>query len=77
MKQEMSLSPDAIFSTAAVILGVCLAALMYWLEKRPRDDLSPRLFPTTLVMLIAIMLVLGAGFHLLSLGGYSAPQRQP
>ena len=77
MKLEMSLSPDALFSTAALISGVCLAALMYWLEKRPRKDLRPRLFPTTLVMLIAIMLVMGAGFHLLSLGGFSPPQRQP
>ena len=73
----MSPSSDAIFSIAALCLGVSLIGLMYWLEKRPRQDLSPRLFPTTLFMLLGILLALGAGVHLLSLGGIHIPQRQP
>lgn len=62
-------SPDAQFSIAALVLGLGLAGLMYWMEKRPRQDLRPRLFPTTLVLFLGIMLALGAGFHLLSLAG--------
>ena len=73
----MLISSDAIFSIAALIAGLGLTALMYWLEKRPRQDLSPRLFPTTLFMLLGIFLALGAGVHLLSLGGLHIPQRQP
>ena len=71
----MSLTPDALFSTSALILGIGLAALMYWLEKRPRKDLSPRLFPTTLVLFLGVVLALGAGIHLLSLAGFSPPQK--
>ena len=73
----MSLSSDAIFSLTALASGVILIGSMYWLEKRPRQDLRPRLFPTTLVMLFGILLALGAGVHLLSLGGLQIPQRQP
>jgi len=71
----MFLSSDAQFSTVAFILGLGLATLMYWLEKRPRKDLSPRLFPTTLVLFIGMMIALGAGIHLLSLAGFTLPQR--
>jgi predicted PurR-regulated permease PerM len=71
----MSLSPDVQFSTVALVLGLATAGLMYWLEKRPRQSLKPRLFPTTLVLFLAILLALGAGLHLLSLGGVNLPQR--
>ena len=71
---EMILSTDAQFSTAALVFGLGLAGLMYWMEKRPRQDLRPRLFPTTLVMFLGIMLALGAGFHLLGLAGLKPPQ---
>jgi len=71
----MSLSSDAIFTIAALVLGAGLAALMYWLEKQPRKDLSPRFFPTTLVLFLGILLALGAAIHLLSLGGLNIPQR--
>ena len=71
----MSFSPDVLFSTAALIAGFGIVGLMYWLEKRPRKDLSPRRFPTTLVLFLAIMLALGAGIHLLSLAGFTPPQR--
>jgi putative exporter of polyketide antibiotics len=70
----MMLSSDAQFSTAALILGLGVAGLMYWMEKRPRQDLTPRLFPTTLVLLLAIMLALGAGVHLMGLAGLKPPQ---
>ncbi len=71
----MFLSPDALFSTAALVVGLALAAFMYWLEKQPRKSLSPRFFPTTLVLLLGILIALGAGVHLLSLNGFQVPQR--
>ena len=73
MQWAMSLSSDALFSTVALILAFGLGGLMYWLEKRPRQDLRPRRFPTTLVLLLAIFLALGAGIHLASLAGFKPP----
>ena len=73
MGDNMMISTDALFSTAALVLGVAVAGLMYWMEKRPRKDLRPRLFPTTLVLFLGMMLALGAGFHLLGLAGLKPP----
>ena len=75
MVSEMSLSPEAVFSTTVLTVCLLLAGLMYWLEKRPRVDLRPRLFPTTLVMFASILLALGAALHLLNLAGIHIPQR--
>jgi hypothetical protein len=47
--------------------GAAVVGLMAWLEKRPKTELQPRLFPTTLVMVIAALVVLMAGFHMLDL----------
>jgi len=50
-------------------LGAALAGSMVWLEKRPKQELNPRLFPTTLVLLIGGALAVFAGIHLLNLIG--------
>jgi uncharacterized iron-regulated membrane protein len=50
-------------------LGAALAGAMIWLEKRPKQELNPRLFPTTLVLLIGGALAVFAGIHMLNLIG--------
>ncbi len=50
-------------------LGAALAGTMIWLEKRPKQELNPRLFPTTLFLLIGGALAVFAGIHLLNLIG--------
>ena len=50
-------------------LGAALAGTMVWLEKRPKLELSPKLFPTTLFLLIGGAFVILAGIHLLNLMG--------
>ena len=50
-------------------LGAALAGLMVWLEKRPKQELNPRLLPTTLFLFIGGALAVFAGIHLLNLIG--------
>jgi uncharacterized iron-regulated membrane protein len=50
-------------------LGAALAGLMVWLEKRPKQQLNPSLFPTTLFLLTGGILAVLAGIHLLNLIG--------
>jgi hypothetical protein len=54
----------AIFAASAVIIG-----LMAWLERRPRTDFSPRLIPTTPILLVFGFVGLLALVHLLNLWG--------
>ena len=50
-------------------LGAAMASLMVWLERRPKQELAPRIFPTTLFLLIGGVLTVFAGIHLLNLIG--------
>jgi hypothetical protein len=65
---------ETFITIAAALLGVGLAGLMYYLEKRPRRDLTPKLFPTTLFLLVGGMLAIGALVHLLALAGIQLPK---
>ena len=49
--------------------GGGLAGAMVLLEKRPRKGLNPRLFPTTLFLLIGGAIAIVAAVHLLNLTG--------
>jgi hypothetical protein len=58
------------YVTAAIFaLAIAFAGTMAWLERRPRPAMSPRLIPTTPLMLAAVLLAVLAGSHLLSLWG--------
>ncbi|MEP6827530.1 MAG: hypothetical protein ABJA10_05605, partial [Aestuariivirga sp.] len=74
---KMVLNTDFWESSAALIGGLLVVGQMYRVEKRPRGNLSPRLFPTTLVLLLGLLVALGAGAHLLSLTGIHPPPSQP
>ncbi|MDE2447122.1 MAG: hypothetical protein KGO94_13185 [Alphaproteobacteria bacterium] len=50
-------------------MAASISASMVWLEKRPKQELSPRLFPTTFVLLLSGAVVVLAGIHLLNLIG--------
>ena len=74
-QSKMVLNTDFLVSLAALISGLLVVGQMYRIEKRPRGNLSPRLLPTTLVLLLGLLVALGAGAHLLSLIGIHPPQR--
>lgn len=50
-------------------LSAALVGCMVYLERRPRDLLKPRLFPTTPVMFIAMLVAVLALVHLLNIYG--------
>ena len=72
---KMVLNTDFWVSFAALIGGLLVMVQMYRIERRPRGSLSPRLFPTTLLLLLGLLVALGAGAHLLTMVGIHPPQR--
>ena len=54
---------------AVFVSGGALAGTMIWLEKRPKQNLTPRLFPTTAFLLIGGALAVFAGIHFINLFG--------
>ena len=72
---KMVWNTDFWVSFAALIGGLLVMVQMYRIERRPRNSLSPRLFPTTLVLLLGLIVALGAGVHLLTLVGIQPSQR--
>ncbi len=60
---------EFLLTSAVFLFGGAMAGLMIWLEKRPKQELKPRLFPTTLFLLVGGALAVFAGIHLLNLLG--------
>jgi predicted permease len=60
---------EMVVTLAFLVLGLVLAGLMAWLERRPRRDFNPRLLPTTPIMFMSVLVVLVAAAHLLNLYG--------
>lgn len=67
---------ETFITIAAALVGFCLTGSMYYLEKRPRRDLRPRLFPTTLFLFLGGLIAMGAVMHLLALAGFHLPKQQ-
>ena len=63
------LNLEFLLTLAVFMSGGALAGTMVWLEKRPKQVLAPRLFPTTLFLLIGGVIAVFAGIHLLNLIG--------
>ncbi len=61
------LTTEDLITLAVLIAAGALVAWMAWLEKHPRKSLTPRLLPTTLIMLVAGLVGLLALFHLVDL----------
>jgi hypothetical protein len=55
------------WTLALLAVGVALAALSRWHESRPRGLGQPRLFPSTLVLAVGVLLSVVAAAHLVSL----------
>jgi uncharacterized membrane protein YidH (DUF202 family) len=55
------------WTLALLAVGVALAALSRWYESRPRELGQPRLFPSTLVLAVGVLLTVVAAAHLVSL----------
>jgi hypothetical protein len=69
-------NPQFWIGLGALVFGLGLTILMYLLEKKPRKDFRPRMLPTTLFMLIGMLIALGASVHLLTaVFGFTLPQR--
>ncbi len=58
------LSTEFWITIGFLVSGAALAGWMAWLEKHPRKSLTPRLLPTTFIMLIGGLVFLLALFHL-------------
>jgi hypothetical protein len=75
--QEMQLDSETLITLVALVAGAAVMTWMYRLEKRPRQALEPRLIPTTLIMLLGLLITIGAAVHLAGLMGLKIPQRGP
>ncbi|MGE0006789.1 MAG: hypothetical protein AB7S92_14490 [Parvibaculaceae bacterium] len=62
---------EAQFLVTLLVLVIALMVVfgMIMLERRPRRDLSPRLVPTTLIMLVGGFVAILALVHLANLAG--------
>jgi hypothetical protein len=60
---------DTLLTIAAIVAGLALAAVMAWLERRPKTDLNPRMIPTTPLMFLGLLMVVLAAAHLLTIAG--------
>ena len=62
-------SPEMWITLAVLLGGVGLTAVMAWLERRPRNNLTPRLLPTTPFLLAGGLITMLALVHLVNLLG--------
>ena len=54
-------------SIAILLAAGAMVAWMVWLEKHPRQSLTPRLLPTTFLIVVAGLVALMAFFHMVDL----------
>ncbi|WP_421694222.1 hypothetical protein [Aestuariivirga sp.] len=52
-----------------LVASVAIIGFMSWLEHRPRNTLTPRLIPTTPVIIVFAFVALLAAVHLVNLFG--------
>jgi hypothetical protein len=67
--RKTMLNPEFWLTLGVFLTASCIAAAMVWLERRPKKDLNPSLFPTTFILLLSGAIVVLAGIHLLNLIG--------
>jgi hypothetical protein len=58
---------DVPWTLALLLAGVTLAVAARWHQSRPRELGEPRLFPSTLVLAIGVILTVVATAHLVTL----------
>jgi hypothetical protein len=63
------LNPQFILTLCVFAVALTVIARMVILEKRPRDDLNPRLLPTTPILIASGFVALLALVHLINLAG--------
>ena len=63
------LDPQFLLTLLVLVMAVVVIARMIALEKRPRDDLNPRLVPTTPILIASCFVALLALIHLANLAG--------
>lgn len=61
---------EMTITLAVLAAAILMIAAMVILEKRPRIDLTPRLLPTTPIMLAAGLVAMLAVVHVVNLLGY-------
>ena len=63
------LDPQFLLTFLVLVMAVIVIARMVVLERRPRDDLNPRLLPTTSILIASCFVALLALIHLANLAG--------
>ena len=66
---EHLLTFEFITTFLIFLSALTVAGAMIWLDQKPRDSLSPRLLPTTAILMVAGLVLLLAVVHLVNLGG--------
>ena len=62
-------------TVGALVAGLALMGAMSVLERRPRQNLDPRLVPTTPLMFAGALVAILAAVHLLTVLGVQLPKR--
>jgi hypothetical protein len=71
-----SADPFEFWLTIALLAAsIGMVALMSWLERRPRNSLTPRMIPTTPVLMVFVVIALLALVHLANLYGMPTGRR--
>jgi hypothetical protein len=63
-------TPQFMLTAFVLVAAVLVIIRMVILERRPRNDLNPRLIPTTPVMIVSGFVALLAFIHLINLVGF-------
>lgn len=66
---ELFSNPEFSLSLAAFLVCAVIVGVLSWLERRPRTSLTPRMIPTTPLMLIFGFIGLLALVHILNMYG--------
>jgi len=66
---------EMTLTVGALVAGLALMGAMSVLERRPRQNLDPRLVPTTPLMFAGALVAILAAVHLLTVLGVQLPKR--
>ena len=66
---ELFSNSEFLLTFAVFFVCACIVGYLAWLERRPRKSLTPRLIPTTPVLLIFGFIGLLSLVHLLNMYG--------
>jgi hypothetical protein len=72
---ELFSNLEFVITIAVFLLAACAIGVIGWLERRPRKSLTPRLIPTTPILLVFAFIGLLALVHLANMYGIHTGNR--